>query len=67
MSSDANENLLANMFYNRVGLDMRNWIDDETRDLLWNGYCRFGVGFGSYKHILLAVDSAAAVSNAAAL
>ena len=51
MSSDANKELSGNMFFNRVKLDIRNKIDDETRNFLWNGYCRFGVGFGSWKHI----------------
>jgi hypothetical protein len=51
MSSEANKELSGNMFFNRVDLDIRNKIDDETRNFLWNGYCRFGVGFGSWKHI----------------
>lgn len=51
MSSDANKELSGNMFFNRVKLNIRNKIDDETRNFLWNGYCRFGVGFGSWKHI----------------
>jgi hypothetical protein len=51
MSSDANKELSGNMFFNRVKLDIRNKIDDETRNFLWNGYCRFGIGFGSWKHI----------------
>ena len=51
MSSEANAELSGNMFFNRVNLDIRNKIDDETRNFLWNGYCRFGLGFGSWKHI----------------
>lgn len=51
MSKEANAELSGNMFFNRVKLDIRNKIDDETRNFLWNGYCRFGVGFGSWKHI----------------
>ena len=51
MSSEANAELSGNMFFNRVKLDIRNKIDDETRDFLWNGYCRFGIGFGAWKHI----------------
>lgn len=51
MSSDANKELSGNMFFNRVKLDITNEIDKETRNFLWNGYCRFGVGFGSWKHI----------------
>ena len=64
MSSEANENLLANMFFNRVPLDIRNGIDDHTRNMYWNGYCRFGVGFTTWKHIALLVNSVEAVAGA---
>ncbi len=67
MSSEANKNLGGNMFYNRVPLTVTNWVDNHTGNYIWNGRCRFGVGFGSYKHILLAVDSADAVSGATKL
>ncbi len=53
MSSEANKNLAGNMFFNRVPLSMKNWEDGHTRNWIWNGYCRFGVGFGTYKHIAL--------------
>ena len=67
MSSEANKNLSGNMFFNRVPLTVSNWIDHHTGNYYWNGRCRFGIGFGSYKHILLAVDSASEVTNASAL
>ena len=67
MSSEANKNLQGNMFFNRVPLTVTNWVDNHTGNYIWNGRCRFGVGFGSYKHILLAVDSASEVSGAASL
>lgn len=67
MSSEANENLAANMFYNRVKLDIRNGIDDHTRNMYWNGYCRFGVGFTTWKHIGLFVNSAEEVPGATAI
>jgi hypothetical protein len=67
MSSEANKNLSGNMFFNRVPLSVSNWVDHHTGNYLWAGRCRFGVGFGSYKHILMAVDSATAVENATAL
>ncbi len=57
MSSEANKNLCGNMFFNRIPLTITNWVDNHTGNYIWNGRCRFGVGFGSYKHILLAVDS----------
>ena len=53
MSSEANKNLAGNMFFNRVPLDIKNWEDEHTRNWNWNGYCRFGIGFGTYKHIAL--------------
>ncbi len=67
MSSEANKHLAGNMFFNRVPLTVTNWVDHHTGNYIWNGRCRFGVGFGSYKHILLAVDSASAVEGASAL
>ncbi len=67
MSSEANKNLCGNMFFNRVPLTVTNWVDHHTGNYIWNGRCRFGVGFGTYKHILLAVDSSAAVNGATAL
>ncbi|MBQ8381344.1 MAG: hypothetical protein IJY18_05565 [Clostridia bacterium] len=67
MSSEANKNLSGNMFFNRVPLTVSNWVDHHTGNYIWNGRCRFGVGFGNYKHILLAVDSATEVSGATEL
>ena len=67
MSSEANKNLSGNMFFNRVPLTVSNWVVHHTGNYVWNGRCRFGVGFGTYKHILLAVDSSNEVSGATAL
>ena len=64
MSSEANKNLQGNMFFNRVPLTITNWVDNHTGNYIWNGRCRFGVGFGNYKHILLAVDSQDEVEGA---
>ena len=67
MSSEANKNLSGNMFFNRIPLTVTNWVDHHTGNYIWNGRCRFGVGFGSYKHIMLAVDSESQVSGATQL
>ncbi len=56
MSSEANKVLAGNMFFNRVPLTVANWIDYHTGNYNWTGRCRFGVGFGSYKHIVKAVE-----------
>ena len=52
MSSEANRALGGNMFFNRIPLTVKSWEDYHTGNHMWNGRCRFGVGFGSYKHIL---------------
>lgn len=67
MSSEANKNLSGNMFFNRVPLTVSNWIDHHTGNYIWNGRCRFGVGFGSYKHIICAIDSAQSITGATKL
>ena len=67
MSSEANKNLSGNMFFNRVPLTVSNWVDHHTGNYIWNGRCRFGIGFGSYKHILYATDSSKEVSGATKL
>ncbi len=64
MSSEANKALCGNMFFNRIPLTVTNWVDNHTGNYIWNGRCRFGVGFGTYKHILLCVNSASAVGGA---
>ena len=67
MSSEANKNLSGNMFFNRVPLTVTNWVDHHTGNYIWNGRCRFGVGFGTYKHMIRAVDSENAVNSATKL
>ncbi len=67
MSSEANKTLAGNMFFNRVPLTITNWIDHHTGNYLWNGRCRFGVGFGTYKHICLAVNSTETLFGATSL
>ena len=67
MSSEANRNLAGNMFFNRVPLTISSFIDHHTGNYVFTGRCRFGVGFGTYKHILLAVDSTTQVDSANAI
>ena len=58
MSSEANEALQGNVFYNRVDLDIANEIDLKTRNLDWSGYTRFSAGFFNWRQIILAGSSA---------
>ena len=64
MSSEANKSLAGNMLFNRVPLSVTNWVDNHTGNYIWNGRCRFGIGFGSYKHIICAVDHPEGIDNA---
>lgn len=64
MSSDANAQLSGSMFYNRVPLDINSWVDNHTRNLVWNGYCRIGIGFNTWKHMLLCVGASNSNANA---
>jgi hypothetical protein len=63
MSKEANENLLGNMFYNRIELDITNEEEVKTRNWVWNGYCRFGVGFTTWKHIALVTTDTGASAD----
>lgn len=67
MSSSANKNLAGNMFFNRIPLSVSSFVDQHTGNYIWTGRCRFGVGFGTYKHILKATISTSAVSGATKL
>ena len=68
MSSEAKDKLHGNVFLQRTPMDVINDIDFDTRNWKWNGYARWGVGFGSYKHIakcVLETTSDAALQAAA--
>lgn len=53
MSSEANKELIGNKFYDRVALDISAHVDQETDDMIWNGYGRISAGFASWQHILM--------------
>ena len=53
MSSEANKSLLAAMFYDRVVLDVQNWVDKSTRNLCWTGYARMSAGFRDFRAFIL--------------
>jgi len=69
MSKDANEALEGNIFLDRKPLTVRNTVDPHTLNLDVTGSARFGVGFGSYKHIMRweSVAYGSTVSNSTAI
>ena len=64
MSSEANRELNGNMFFNRVPLSVSSFVDHHTGNYTWCGRCRFGVGFGSYKHAIMLVDTEEEIDDA---
>lgn len=53
MSSQANKDLMGNMFYDRTPLEIEQDVDVRTQNLISSCRCRFSVGFGDWRHILL--------------
>lgn len=53
MSSEANKELMAAMFYDRTPLDIANQVDIKTRNLEWTAYARMGVGFRDWRAFIL--------------
>lgn len=45
MSSEAQRELNAGVFYDRVALDVSNEVLNKSRNLEWSGYARFSAGF----------------------
>lgn len=60
MSSAANKNLMGNLFFTRRQLDIKAWQDENTRNYMFNGYARQGVGFASWKHAAMFVNKSSA-------
>lgn len=53
LSSKANQNKQGNKLYDRKPLVMKNWVDNDTDNLCWSGYMRFGVGFYDWRHVIM--------------
>lgn len=53
MSSESASALNSLPFYNRVALDVRNEIDNNTRNLIWNGYTRFSCGCFNWRSVIM--------------
>jgi hypothetical protein len=53
MSSEANKELLGNVFYDRIPLNVRNEVKNLSRNLEWSGRARFSAGFYDWRHIIM--------------
>ena len=48
MSSEANKELQCAMFYDRIPLTMKDWVDNKTANLEWMGRARMSAGFNNW-------------------
>ena len=53
MSSAANKELRGTVLFDRTKLDVRNWVDNSTRNLIWNGRARISCGFNNWRHVIM--------------
>lgn len=53
MSSEAQRDKEASVFYDRVPLDVANEVDLKTRNLEWSGYTRMSAGFYTWDHVMM--------------
>lgn len=67
MSSDANKQLMGNIFSDRVPFYARDTFDADKGVLSITGKGRIGAGFGNWKHAAMVIDTATSVANCTAL
>lgn len=53
MSSEANKDLMANLFYDRIQLEVESQVDFDTKNLEYTGRGRMGVGARDWRHALM--------------
>lgn len=53
MSSQANKEMLGNLFFDRIPLTMKDEIDIGTHNYVWSGRARFSAGFSNWAHVIL--------------
>jgi len=53
MSSTANKEIGGNMFYDRLGLTVKQDIDIHNHALITSGRGRMGVGFSDWRHVIM--------------
>ena len=53
MSSEAQRELNAGVFFDRVALDVSNEVLNKSRNLEWSGYARWSAGFNNWAHAIL--------------
>ena len=58
MSDEANKAYNGTVFYDRIGLDMKNEVDIHSRNLIYNGRARMSIGANNWRHVIMGGASA---------
>lgn len=53
MSSEANKELQSAMFYDRIPLTVKDWVDNKTANLEWMGRARMSAGFNNWSAFIM--------------
>ena len=53
MSSEANKELQSAMFYDRIPLTVKDWVDNKTANLEWMGRARMSAGFNNWQSFIM--------------
>ena len=53
LSSEAQRELNAGVFFDRVALDVANEVDINSRNLKWSGYARWSAGFYDWRFAIM--------------
>lgn len=53
MSSEANKEFAGNVFYDRLPLTVKDWVDNKTFNLEWSGRARMSAGFRNWRHVIM--------------
>ena len=53
LSSEAQKELNAGVFFDRVALDVANEVDINSRNLKWSGYARWSAGFYDWRFAIM--------------
>ena len=53
MSSEANKELSGNVFYDRLPLTVKDWVDNKTFNLEFSGRARMSAGFRNWRHVIM--------------
>lgn len=63
MSDEANKAYNGTVFYDRIGLDMKNEVDIHSRNLIYNGRARMSIGANNWRHVLMGGASVGTTLN----